>query len=72
MPRQPMALFLSSQQFGKEAFRKVIVVFLTIIDLLTFAYFLLVGLIDMDMILKSLHLLPALAFGFWLGDFAFG
>jgi uncharacterized membrane protein YfcA len=72
MPGPPMALFLSSQGFGKQEFRRVIVIFLTIIDLLTFAYFLWVGLITADMIFRSLPLLPALILGFWLGNFAFG
>ena len=67
-----MALFLSSQGFEKLAFRRAIVIFLTFIDLLTFAYYLLDWLITMDMILESLVLLPALILGFWLGNFAFG
>jgi uncharacterized protein len=72
MPGPPMALFLSIQGFGKHEFRRVIVIFLSIIDILTFAYFLWVGLITADMIFRSLPLLPALILGFWLGNFAFG
>ena len=50
---QTWYLVLSSQLFGKEAFKRAIVVFLTIVDLLTFAYFLIVELITVNMILKS-------------------
>jgi uncharacterized membrane protein YfcA len=72
MPGPPMALFLSSQGFAKQAFRRVIVIFLTIIDFLTFGYFIWMGLITTDMLLQSLRLLPALILGFLLGNFAFG
>jgi len=67
-----MALFLSSQGFAKQAFRRVIVIFLTIIDFLTFSYFVWMGLITADMLLQSMRLLPALILGFLLGNFAFG
>ncbi len=72
MPGPPMALFLCSQGFAKQAFRRVIVIFLTIIDFLTFGYFIWMGLITADMLLQSLRLLPALILGFVLGNFAFG
>jgi uncharacterized protein len=72
MPGPPMALFLSSQGFAKQAFRRVIVIFLTIIDFLTFGYFVWMGLIIADMLLQSIRLLPALILGFLLGNFAFG
>ncbi len=71
MPGPPMALLLSSQGFSKEAFRRIIVIFLTIVDFLTFIYYLLVGIITMDMLLQSLRLLPALIIGFLLGNLAF-
>jgi uncharacterized protein len=72
MPGPPMALFLSSQGFAKQAFRRVIVIFLTIIDFLTFGYFIWMGLITADMLLQSMRLLLALVLGFVVGNFAFG
>lgn len=71
MPGPPMALFLSSQGIEKVAFRRIMVIFLTIVDFLTFSYFLWIGLITADMLLQSLRLLPALILGFLLGNFAF-
>ena len=38
MPGPPMALLLSSQGFAKEEFRKLMVVFLTVVDFLTFIF----------------------------------
>lgn len=72
MPGPPMALLLSSQGVEKEEFRRLIVIFLTVVDFLTFFYFLWMGLINADMLLQSLKLLPALALGFLGGSFAFG
>ena len=71
MPGPPVALILSSQGLAKQAFRKVIVVFLTAIDFITFIYFILVGLITEDMIIQSLKFIPALILGFAVGDFVF-
>ncbi|NYT01364.1 MAG: sulfite exporter TauE/SafE family protein [Methanosarcinales archaeon] len=71
MPGPPMALLLSSQGFGKETFRRVMVIFLTAIDVFTFIYFVHRGLITTDMILLSLKLLPALVLGFLLGSLAY-
>ena len=45
MPGPPMALLLSSQGFEKVEFRKLIVIFLTVVDFLTFIYFIWIGLI---------------------------
>lgn len=72
MPGPPMALLLSNQGIEKEEFRRLIVIFLTVVDFLTFFYFLWIGLINADMLLQSLSLLPALAMGFLGGNFAFG
>jgi uncharacterized membrane protein YfcA len=72
MPGPPMALFLSSLGLSKQAFRIAIVIFLTIIDFLTFIYYSWIGLITVDMIIHSLMLLPAMILGFFLGNFAFG
>jgi uncharacterized protein len=72
MPGPPMALLLSNQGIEKEEFRRLIVIFLTVVDFLTFFYFLWIGLINADMLLQSLRLLPALALGFLVGNFAFG
>lgn len=72
MPGPPMALLLSNQGIEKEEFRRLIVIFLTVVDFLTFFYFLWKGLINADMLLQSLRLLPALALGFLMGNFAFG
>jgi hypothetical protein len=59
-------MILSSQGIAKEEFRRLIVIFLTVIDFLTFFYFLWIGLIDADMLLQGLKLLPALALGITL------
>ncbi len=72
MPGPPMALLLSSQGATKDEFRRLIVIFLTVVDFLTFFYFLWMGLINADMLLQSLKLLPSLALGFLAGNFAFG
>ncbi|HSD59137.1 MAG TPA: sulfite exporter TauE/SafE family protein [Methanotrichaceae archaeon] len=72
MPGPPMALLLSSQGFTKEEFRKLMVIFLTVVDFLTFIYFIWIGLINADMLMQSLMLLPALALGFLAGSFVFG
>lgn len=72
MPGPPMALLLNAQGTEKEEFRRLIVIFLTVIDFLTFFYFLWIGLINAEMLIQSLKLLPALAFGFLAGNFAFG
>ena len=72
MPGPPMALLLGSQGIEKDEFRRLIVIFLTVVDFLTFFYFLWIGLINADMLQKSLQLLPALAMGFLAGDYAFG
>jgi uncharacterized membrane protein YfcA len=71
LPGPPMALILSSQGLAKQAFRRSIVLFLTIIDLITFIYFIFVGLFTFDMLIQGLRLIPALILGFLLGDFAF-
>ena len=72
MPGPPMALLLGSQGIEKDEFRRLIVIFLTVVDFLTFFYFLWIGLINTDMLLQSLNLLPALALGFLVGNFVFG
>lgn len=72
MPGPPMALLLGSQGIEKDEFRRLIVIFLTVVDFLTFFYFLWMGLINADMLMQSLQLLPALAMGFLAGDYAFG
>ena len=72
MPGPPMALLLGSQGIEKDEFRRLIVIFLTVVDFLTFFYFLWIGLIDIDMLLQSIKLMPALALGFLAGDYAFG
>ncbi|MGA9097521.1 MAG: sulfite exporter TauE/SafE family protein [Methanotrichaceae archaeon] len=72
MPGPPMALLLSSQGAVKEEFRRLIVIFLTAVDFLTFFYFLWMGLIGADMLLQNLKLLPAMVLGFLGGNFAFG
>ena len=72
MPGPPMALLLGSQGIEKDEFRRLIVIFLTVVDFLTFFYFLWMGLINADMLLQSLKLMPALALGFLAGDYAFG
>jgi uncharacterized membrane protein YfcA len=72
MPGPPMALLLSSQGFAKEEFRKLMVVFLTVVDFLTFIYFIWIGLINANILMKSLMLLPALVLGFLAGNFVFG
>ncbi len=72
MPGPPMALLLSSQGFEKAAFRRLMVIFLTVIDFSTFFYFILIGLIDFEMLMQSLKLLPALIIGFLAGRSAFG
>lgn len=72
MPGPPMDLLLSSQGLEKEAFRRLMVIFLTAIDFLTFGYYILVGLIDSEMIIFSLWFIPAVLLGFLAGSFAFG
>ncbi|MFB3766578.1 MAG: sulfite exporter TauE/SafE family protein [Methanotrichaceae archaeon] len=72
MPGPPMALLLSSQGTAKEEFRRLIVIFLTVVDFLTFFYFLWMGLIDANMLLQGLKLLPAMVLGFLGGNFVFG
>lgn len=72
MPGPPMALLLSSQGFRKEEFRRLIVIFLTVVDFLTFFYFIWIGLINADMLLQGLKLLPAMLLGFIAGNFVFG
>ncbi|NMB84747.1 MAG: sulfite exporter TauE/SafE family protein [Methanothrix sp.] len=72
MPGPPMALILSSQGITKEEFRRLIVIFLTVVDFLTFFYFLWIGLIDADMLLQGLNLLPAMVLGFLAGNYLFG
>ena len=72
MPGPPMALLLGSQGIEKDEFRRLIVIFLTVVDFLTFFYFLWIGLINADMLLQSIKLMPALALGFLAGDYAFG
>jgi uncharacterized membrane protein YfcA len=72
MPGPPMALLLSSQGFEKEEFRRLIVIFLTVVDFLTFFYFIWIGLINADMLLQGLKLLPAMLLGFIAGNFVFG
>lgn len=72
MPGPPLALLLSSQGTTKEEFRRLIVIFLTVVDFLTFFYFLWIGLINTDMLLQSLKLLPAMVLGFLAGNFVFG
>ncbi len=67
-----MALLLSSQGITKDEFRRLIVIFLTVVDFLTFFYFLWIGLINADMLQQGLKLLPALALGFLAGNFLFG
>lgn len=71
MPGPPMALFLSSQGFEKADFRKLMVIFLTVIDFSTFFYFLWIGLIDLEMLQQSLKLFPALVIGFLAGRSVF-
>jgi hypothetical protein len=70
LPGPTMALFLSSQGFNKEEFRRLIVIFLTI-DFLTFIYFKWIGLITREMLFQNLLLIPAEFLGFVLGNFAF-
>jgi uncharacterized protein len=72
MPGPPMALLLGGQGFEKAAFRRLMVIFLTVIDFSTFFYFILIGLIDFAMLLQSLKLLPALIIGFLAGRSVFG
>ncbi len=48
------------------------VIFLTVVDFLTFIYFIWIGLINADMLVQSLMLLPALALGFLAGNLVFG
>lgn len=72
MPGPPMALLLNAQGAAKEEFRRLIVIFLTVIDFLTFFYFLWMGLINAEMLILSLKLLPALVLGFLAGNLAFG
>ncbi len=72
MPGPPMALLLSSQGYAKDEFRRLIVIFLTVVDFSTFIYFVWIGLINVDMLMHSLMFLPALAMGFLAGSFVFG
>ncbi len=72
MPGPPMAMLLSSQGFAKDEFRRIIVIFLTIVDFSTFIYFVWIGLINVDMLVHSLMFMPALALGFLAGNFVFG
>jgi len=71
LPGPPMAILLSSQGFEKNEFRRIIVIFLTAIDFLTFGYYIWVGLITVDMLIQSLKFLPAMVLGFIAGSFAF-
>ncbi len=72
MPGPPMALLLSSQGLEKEEFRRMMVIFLTAIDFLTFGYYILVGLVDAEMLIFSLWFIPAMLLGFLAGSLAFG
>ena len=72
MPGPPMAILLSSQGLEKKEFRRIMVIFLTAIDFLTFGYYILVGLIDIGMLIFSLWFIPAVLLGFLGGSFAFG
>lgn len=72
MPGPLMALLLSSQGLEKKEFRRLMVIFLTAIDFLTFGYYILVGLIDGEMLIDSIRLLPAMLLGFFAGSLAFG
>lgn len=72
MPGPPMALLLSSQGVEKVEFRRMMVIFLTAIDFLTFGYYILVGLVDAEMIIFSLWFIPAMLLGFLAGSLAFG
>jgi uncharacterized membrane protein YfcA len=71
MPGPPMALLLSSQGMGKDEFRRLIVLFLTAIDFLTFFYFLWIGLIDEQMLRQGIILLPAVVLGYLAGRVVF-
>jgi uncharacterized membrane protein YfcA len=71
MPGPPMALLLSGQGLEKAEFRRIIVIFLTAVDFVTFFYFLWIGLIDAEMLLQSMRLLPAMILGFLAGSYAF-
>jgi len=72
LPGPPTALLLGSQGIEKEEFRRLIVIFLTVIEFLTFFYFIWVGMISTDMIVLSLKLLPAMVLGFVVGNSIFG
>lgn len=56
----------------KEEFRRLMVIFLTAIDFLTFGYYILLELIDAEMLIFSLWFIPAVLLGFLAGSFAFG
>jgi uncharacterized protein len=71
MPGPPMALLLSGQGLEKAEFRRIIVIFLTAVDFVTFFYFLWIGLINAEMLLQNLRLLPAMILGFLAGSYAF-
>jgi hypothetical protein len=71
MPGPPMALLLSGQGLEKTEFRRIIVIFLTAVDFVTFFYFLWIGLINSEMLLQNLRLLPAMILGFLAGSYAF-
>lgn len=71
MPGPPMALLLSGQGLEKAEFRRIIVIFLTAVDFMTFFYFLWIGLINAEMLMQSLRLLPAMILGFLAGNYAF-
>ena len=47
-------------------------IFLTVVDFSTFAYFVWIGLINVDMLVQSLMFMPALALGFLAGNFVIG
>ena len=72
LPGPPMALLLRGQGFEKGEFRRLIVLFLTAVDLFAFGYFLWAGLINKEMLNNSLFFLPAMVLGFIAGGRAFG
>ena len=65
------ALLLSGQGLEKAEFRRIIVIFLTAVDFVTFFYFLWIGLINAEMLLQNLRLLPAMILGFLADSYAF-
>ena len=63
----PVVAFLTAQAVPPATFRATMIIYLTILDLLTLPLMYMAGLISMDTLYAAILALPILGLGLWLG-----